>query len=371
MKLLFAIKRLERTSGGAERVLVHVANELARRSHEVSVLTWDAPASAPFYPLGPKINLMNRDIGYSDRPTRPIELLRRVIDLRSAARSVKPDVAIGFGHPAFVPLAIALIGTGVPVVASEHAARNQYRDRPADYALLCAAVLLSRCMTSTSEAVASGYSATVRQRTVVVPNPIIIDAPKPGRREERLLLNVGRLDQQKDQATLIRAFALLSERFPEWRLCILGEGRLRDELESLVEASGLSGRVSLPGVRHDIANAYAEADIFVTSSTWESFGMATLEAMAQLLPVVGFADCPGTNELVVDGVTGALVSPGSDRAAALAETMAQLMADREQRLRMGHAGHRRAIALAAADNSVDRWEALLRRHASGTGRCVA
>lgn len=365
------MKRLERMSGGAERVLVHVANELARRGHEVIVLTWDAPGSAPFYPLGPNINVMNRGIGHTDRPTRPIELLGRAVDLRSVARKLRPDVAIGFSHPAFVPLAFALLGTGIPVVASEHAARNQYHDRPADYVLLCAAVLLSRCMTSTSEAVAAGYSATVRKRTVVVPNPIVIDTLRPPRREGRLLLNVGRLDQQKDQATLIRAFALLSQRFPEWRLCILGEGRLRGELESLVETSGLTGRVQLPGVRRDIANAYAEADIFVTSSTWESFGMATLEAMAQMLPVIGFADCPGTNELVVHSETGTLVSPGRDRAAALADALTQLMADREQRLRMGHAGHRRAIALATADDSVDRWEALLRRHASGTDRCVA
>ena len=372
MRLLFAIKRLENTAGGAERVLAHITGTLARRGHDVRVLTWDASGASPFFRLDPAVKLVNRGVGDSSRPTRPGELAARIGDLRGAVRGQAPDVAIGFGHPMFVPLALALAGTGIPVVASEHAARAHYANRRADYALFRIAARLARCVTVTTEAVGADYSADIRRRIVVMPNPIMIDAPVPARRAGQLLLNVGRLDPQKDQATLIRAFARIAPRFPGWRLRILGEGHLRGALEALVAETGLADRVTLPGTTRDILAAYAEADAFVLSSAFESFGLVTLEAMAQRLPVVGFADCPGTNELVVCGETGLLVHAGAVRAAALAEGMARLMDDAALRLQMGEAGYARAAALVAADDAVDRWEALLRRIAGREARpCAA
>ncbi|WP_309630366.1 glycosyltransferase family 4 protein [Brevundimonas sp.] len=360
MKILFAIKRLENSSGGAERVLAHLTGALARRGHEVGVMTWDAPGARPFYEFDPAVTLINRGVGDSGRPTQPAELVARIGDLRGAVRARGPDVAVGFGHPMFVPLALALARSGIPVVASEHAARAHYAARPADYALFRIAARLSRSVTVTSEAVRADYTADVRRRMVVMPNPIMIEAPVPPRRSGRLLLSIGRLDPQKDQATLIRAFARIAPRFPDWRLRILGEGHLRRELEALVSETGLGDRIVLPGITRDVLGAYAEADAFVLSSSYESFGLVTMEAMAQRLPVVGFADCPGTNELIIDGETGLLVRPGADRIVALANGMAQLMQDEALRRRMGEAGHLRAAALVARDDAVDRWEALLR-----------
>lgn len=370
MKLLFAIKRLHNTPGGAERVITHVAGALAGRGHDVRLLTWDPPSSKPFYPLDPRVTLLNRGIGDTSRPTRPAEFARRIADLRKVVRAQGPDVAVGFCHPMFVPLALALVGSDIPIVASEHAVRAHYANRPLDYALLRITSLLARCVTVTSDAVASQYSADVRRRIVVMSNPIMIEPSSPARRSQRLLLNVGRLDPQKDQATLIRAFASISTRFPDWTLRILGEGHLRGALEALVAEAGVSERVALPGTTDEIGGAYAEADAFVLSSIYESFGLATLEAMAQRLPVIGFADCPGTNELVADGETGLLVHAGEDRVSALASAMARLMTDEALRLRMGEAGHKRATMLATADKAVDRWEALLRRIAEGADPCA-
>ena len=361
MKLVFVVKRLENASGGAERVLAHLSAALARRGHKVSVLTWDLPHATPFYSLDSSVELVNRAIGDSGRPTRPHELFARIADLRSAVRALAPDVAIGFCHSAFVPLALALVGSGIPVVASEHIVRAHYDKRRIDYTLFRIAARLARCVTVTTEAVGADYGADIRRRIVVMPNPIMVDAPLPTQRKGRQLLNVGRLDPQKDQATLVRAFARLAPRFPNWNLRIVGEGQLRAELEALISEYGLTDRVTLPGTTRDILAAYAKADVFVLSSAYESFGLVTLEAMAQQLPVVGFADCAGTNEIVIDGETGLLVHPGVDRSAAFAEGMAQLMEDEALRLRMGKAGLERVTRLAAIDHAVDRWEALLAR----------
>ncbi|WP_333590728.1 glycosyltransferase family 4 protein [Brevundimonas sp.] len=359
MKLLFAIKRLERASGGSERVLAHLTAALVRRGHAVTVLTWDAPDARPFYPLDPAVRLINRGVGDSARPTRPHELPARILDLRRTIMAQAPDVAIGFGHSMFVPLALALTGSGLPVIASEHGARAHYRDRAVDYALFRLAARLVRRVTVTTEAVGAEYTADVRRRMVVMPNPIMIAPPATSTRSGRLVLNVGRLEEQKDQALLIRAFARVAPRFSDWRLRILGEGRLRPELEALAAETGLGDRIALPGVTDDIVGAYAQADVFALSSSYESFGLATLEAMAQTLPVVGFADCPGTNEVVLDEQTGLLVQPGDDRVDAFAAGLERLMADAALRERLGAAGRARAEAMAGADDSADRWERLL------------
>jgi len=360
LKVLFAIKRLEGVPGGSERVLAHLSAALAARGHAVTVLTWDAVGSRPFYPIDPEVRLINRGVGDSARPTRPREFVARLADLRRATGVIAPDVAIGFGHSMFVPLALALVGSGVPVIASEHAARAHYRTRPVDYALFRLTARLVRCVTTTTEAVGAEYSADIRRRIVVMPNPIMIPPPAPPRRGGRLVLNVGRLDPQKDQAALIRAFARLAPRLPDWRLRILGEGALRPELEALVRTLGMTDRIDLPGVTADIASAYAEADVFALSSVYESFGLATIEAMAHGLPVVAFADCPGTNEVVIDQVTGLLVQPGLARDAAFAEGLERLLDDAALRERFARAGRDRAEALRAADAATDRWDSLLR-----------
>jgi len=178
-------------------------------------------------------------------------------------------------------------------------------------------------------------------------------------RTSRTLLAVGRLEDQKDHRTLIRAFAEIAGDFPDWRLRIVGEGELRPDLEALVRRHRLEGRVALPGAISEIGEEYEAAQLFVMSSSYESFGLTSAEALAHGLPVIGFADCPGTNELVQEGVNGRLVE-GADRATALAAGLAGLMSSPGERERLGAAGPA-SIECFAPERITDVWEALLNR----------
>jgi glycosyltransferase involved in cell wall biosynthesis len=120
------------------------------------------------------------------------------------------------------------------------------------------------------------------------------------------ILSVGTFKQQKDHATLIRAFALLPESLNA-KLTILGEGSLRAELESLVQLLGLQGRVVLPGFVVDTYPWYRTADLFVLSSRWEGFGNVIVEALECGVPVVS-TDCQsGPAEILEHGRFGKLV----------------------------------------------------------------
>ncbi len=117
--------------------------------------------------------------------------------------------------------------------------------------------------------------------------------------EEFVFANVGRLHPDKDQKTLIDAFARVAGELPDARLLILGKGRLRQSLQEQIDALGLQQRVCLTGPVTDASKLFAAFDGFVLSSDHEPFGMVLLEAMAAGLPIVA-SDCGGASEVVGD-----------------------------------------------------------------------
>jgi len=123
--------------------------------------------------------------------------------------------------------------------------------------------------------------------TRFAPGPVAPSARRlPGRPK---LLHVASLTPVKDQATLLRAFALVSRRLPDARLSIAGEGPLRAGLEGRAAALGIADRVVFLGaVPHgDLPDLYRQADLFVLSSRFESQAMVVLEAAASGCPIVG------------------------------------------------------------------------------------
>jgi len=330
MKLLFCIKAMNNPAGGAERVLADIANALAARGHAVKVLTFERPGGQSFYPLDPRIERVEPAIGDTVGPTTISETLQRIASLRSYLKAEPPDAAIGFMHSIYVSLGVAALSTRVPVIASEHIVPTHYRSRPLKAFLLRLTPYLFDCITCASDNIKRSYPRSIQRKMLPVANPISASSGRfanvgglAGR--PKTLLSVGRLDEQKDFATLIEAFSLIHVMIPEWRLRIVGEGHLRCDLEKLVSELRLSAKVSLPGVTHDIHAEYSSAQLFVIPSRYESLGLATAEALMHGLPAVGFADCPGTNSLIVRGVNGELAGTYPDRVTALAAVLAELM----------------------------------------------
>lgn len=365
LSLLFATKSLAVPGGGAERVLAELTSALAERGHDVTVASFDLSGVPPFYRFDDRVQLIPLGIGRADRGSGPLEVVRRMRVLRQLARRLCPDVAVGFMHSTYVPLAFGLARSGIPAVGSEHIIYEHYSNHPLQRFLLLAAGRFLAAVTAISTTMRDGFPEPLQSKMHAIPNPVrLIGRRNRGERKmkARTLLNVGRLEKQKDQATLIAAFAKVTGRFPDWRLRIIGEGPLRGGLEAQVAQLGLSDRIELPGAVSDIEREYAAADIFVMPSLYESFGLATAEALASGLPAIGFADCPGTNELIGDEVNGLLVR-GEDRAEAIAAGLARLMGDDDLRAAIGAAGPASVekYSLAAV---ADQWEVMLRSVAS-------
>lgn len=338
MKILFAIKDLNNSKGGAERVLAIVASGLANAGHDVTILTYDKLGGQSYYPLDPKVQRLSLGIGHSQQNASFNETVGRVRALRRVLTVRKPDVVVPFMHSMFIPMSLAAVGTGVPVIASEHIVPTHYKTRPLQFLLLLISSLLIDELTVLSPTVRRSYPWLIRRKMVVMPNPV--EAPTGARKksdaDKRILLNVGRLDEQKDQKTLIRAFANLAQDFPDWNVKIFGEGPLKGFLKKLIKKHMLEDRVLLMGTTPNIGKEYLNADIFVMPSKYESFGLATAEAMSYGLPSIGFLECPGTNELIKHQKNGLLVSKHKkDRIVELEEAMRLLMSNEDMRQMLG------------------------------------
>lgn len=151
---------------------------------------------------------------------------------------------------------------------------------------------------------------------------------------------VGRLQDVKDQATLIEAFALLRAMLPQrrLRLVLVGDGPLRASLEARVAALALQDCVWFAGPRSDVAPVMRSLSLFALSSIAEGTPVTLLEAMASELPVVATA-VGGIPDLLQDGRCGALAPAGDPHA--LAEAIAPYVRDPALARRHGAAGRER------------------------------
>lgn len=152
---------------------------------------------------------------------------------------------------------------------------------------------------------------------------------------------VTRLEQHKDQPTLIRALGLLRDQGVHADLWLIGEGSQRPPLEALIAELQLEQQVQLLGSRRDIPALLSQLDLFVFSARRdEGFGIALAEAMAAGVPIVA-TDVGACCEVLQGGQCGLLVAPTSPQA--LAEGIRQALADPETTKKRAVAARGRAL----------------------------
>jgi glycosyltransferase involved in cell wall biosynthesis len=176
-----------------------------------------------------------------------------------------------------------------------------------------------------------------------------------------LVVVVARLHPQKDLGTFVDAFASVVEQVPAARAVVVGDGPLRSELATAVEAAGLGGRLRLVGARDHAVDHIGAADVFALSSVWEAVPLVVVESLLLGVPVVttrvGIVE-----ELIEPGVGGTVVDVGD--VAGMARAIVALLEDPDVRLRVGAAGRARAAARVDPEALVDDVESVYRQLAT-------
>lgn len=371
-------------AGGIERVVSTLANEWSRRGRKVCVITMHDRQR--FFALDTAVHhividragmtwlaeylrkVMSRFKGFRLQKSLLVALLGAGLyhlfadkfywvnfnmylaceawALRRALRRVDSPVVVALGTSINIITLKACRGLGRRVIISE-------RTDPRRLATQKTWDWIARSLYQRADLVTANTRTALSEMRVFVepeklaflPNPL---TPANGRGHgnddapvlpQPFFLTIGRLVWDKAHDVLLEAFALLGDELEEWRLAIVGEGRMRARLKAQAESLGVLGRVHWYGVVQDPYAFYRAANIFVLPSRVEGTPNALLEAMSCGLPVVVSDGAPGPLELVEDGVTG-LVVPVND-ATALAIALRKLATDHQLCRRLGEAARAR------------------------------
>lgn len=353
--------------GGAERALLDTAALLATRGHHVTVLTFESETSDA-YPVPARLSRVVLGVpGQSANRLRGLlNNLGRISRLRAEIRRLRPDVVVSYLTRTNIICLLALLGTGRPVVATEHNVAT-LNDAPMQAVWRTLRRLLYPHMAQVvvvSNGLTQQYAWLGADKLSVIHNFLPASrGPDPESfgflsDDVRYIVGMGRLEPEKGFDRLIKAFHLIERDCPGWKLLIVGEGSLRTELSRLVASLGLEDKIELPGRVSNPRTLFRRCDLFVLSSESEGFGLVLVEAMSAGLPVISF-DCDfGPREIITPGVSGLLVPPGD--IPALSKAIGRLVKDAALRARLGRGGLESAGRF-GPDEILDQWESLLRR----------
>lgn len=320
--------------GGAERVMLILANGMAERGLRVDLVL--ASAKGP-YLKDVVTGVRVVDLG-AGRVVSSLPGLLRYL------RRERPQAMLSGMNYANVIAVVAkvLSGSNTRLLVIEHSSilrshngPQSLRGRAVPRAMRWAYRKVDGIV-AVSQGVADDLALMIslpREKISVIYNPVVthelyakVDAslahPWLGHGKPPVILGVGRLTRAKDFASLIRAFAIVRAQ-RDCRLVILGEGELRPNLEALIQELHVEDSVQLPGFVDNPYAWMARVKLFVFSSAWEGFGNVLVEAMACGTTVVS-TDCPsGPGEILEGGKWGALVPVGD--IAALAKSMLEVL----------------------------------------------
>ena len=299
MQIVFIISSLG--SGGAERVLVNIANELVNRGYEIVIATFSNEGS--FYLLDKRI--VHKKLDLMQKSSNILESLinsiKRIIKLKKFLKKENPDVVVSFMTHTNILSIIAAKLNKQKIIISERIAYDFYGKK----VNLIKRIIypLSDYLILQTQGDLNNYHFVKKKK--VIYNPLFIKNYKDFLIDkDKYILAVGRLDKQKGFDILIETYAKIDM---DWKLFIVGEGEERENLQNLIKKLNLKEKVILLGRKKDIFEWYKKASIFVLSSKREGFPNVLIEAMAFKCAVVSF-DCPyGPGEIIENYKNGLLV----------------------------------------------------------------
>lgn len=314
--------------GGAERVMLTLANALAERGHKVDLVL--AKAEGPYLTeVSEKVRLI--DLGAS-------RVLRSLWPLFRYLRRVRPDAMLSALNYANVIAILAWKLARVPtrLVVSERSSLAVQPKRPVGKLTR----RLMRWLYPKADrviCVSKGIETDMRKligvpegKTVTIYNPVDVetiqekmtaplDHPWFAAKTAPIILAAGRLTEAKDYPTLLQAFARL-RKDRDARLVILGQGEEEARLKALAEDLAITRDVDFVGFQNNPFSWMARCDLFVMSSAWEGFPNVLVQAMACGVPVVSTNCRTGPSEILENGKWGRLVPVGDANALGIAIT---------------------------------------------------
>jgi len=354
-RILFIIGSMRR--GGAERVISILANHYAEKGWSVIILT--LLDNSNDYDLHPSIEVKPL---YIHGKSRIQQIPNWIFGIRKIVKLNKPIRIVSFVARINILTILACLGLNQYIVISER--NDPMADGRSIFVRFTTYLLypLANSIVFQTNWAQSCFPKNIRKKSIIIPNPIKVGKLQ-SREKSKKIVAVGRLTEQKNHELLIRAFQKIHLSYPGYKLCIYGEGELREKLVKLIQQLSLNDAVSLPGNVKDIHEQIADAEMFVLSSNYEGLSNALLEAMMIGIPCIS-TNCAGSNEVIQDGVNGLLVPIGSSEK--LVEAMKKIIEDQEFASKLASNAKKSSIQF-NYDTVLEKWESVIFNKVNDSG----
>ncbi len=310
-KVVFFIRDLHNVMGGAEKQTLKIVKNLSKIGFKILIITLD--------PIKPKIffedfsdNLSIIGVGQQSTKIQAsfLERLNRQIKVFKILRNFKPNTAIAIMTGGFFFSILPCRILRIPVILAERNSPSMYNLTSIKrYKNIIFIVMsLSTKIVVQFERYIWMYPNYLRKRIVSINNQIDIPKSKNDLKGNNFVfVFAGRFSFQKQIVELIESFAIHTKSYPDSILHIYGQGELENIVKSLIFEKSLTNEIKIFNPEFRIERVLNKVDVLCIPSLWEGFPNILAESLMCGIPGVGFEDCDGVSDLIIDGYNGWLV----------------------------------------------------------------
>lgn len=343
------------SAGGTERVVSVKANYFAEHlGYDVTIIVTEGNKGNSFFPLSDKVKVVNFGLGFEDLWNKPFlkKIYLYLVKQRKYKQlltrellRIQPDITIttlrreiNFIHE---------MKDGSRKIGELHLSRANYRgveDRESSSIKSLFSKWWKKDVISNLQRldkfVVLNENAVLEwpelDNVTMIPDPLPLKMEEKSALQSKRIVTIGRYSYEKGYDFLLRIWALVEKKYPDWQLNVYGMGDPTPYVKLMDELSVDPRRCHLNSSLVDVESEYLRSSILVQPSRTEGFGLVLVEAMACGLPVVAF-DCEnGPRSLITDGEDGFLIPPCDVES--FADRLMQLMDDEKLRTKMGEKG---------------------------------
>jgi len=345
------------SAGGVERIVSVKASYFADvLGYDVTVIVTEGKGRESFFPLSDKVKVINFELGFEE--LWRASFFRKILLylqkqrqfkklLTSELMRIRPDFTISMLRREINFLTD--IHDGSKKIGELHLSRKNFRElesRHYNFFKKFFAKVWMSDLTRKLKKLDRLVVLTEKSKALwpelsnveVIPDPLPFQIEAKSDLHAKRIITIGRYVYQKGYDLLLRAWAEIEKKYPDWQLAIYGMGNL-DSLRNQMRELGIDeDRCLLNGPVNDVIREYQNSSVFVLPSRFEGFGLVIIEAMSCGVPVVAFNCSMGPDEIISDGEDGFLVPVGD--ICALAEKLQTLMQNQELRMKFSETAYR-------------------------------
>ena len=326
-------------SGGTERVLSQIANELVEKGHKVSIVSISKGLS-PHFATDGRIKLFDLEDynipwpqGILGKALRKFTFLKavskKVEGLEKILNEINPDFVIAVDVVLYHYIERLRKKMNFKAIAWEHYCLDAREGRFVRYCQKLATKKADKVIVLGDRDLEDYQTRYPRSSNIKrIYNPIAFEISNNIDVNNKVVIAAGRYSYQKGFDMLLESWEKIADRVPDWELRIFGDGEEKENFQSFILQNGLKN-VKLCGYTDCLDKEMDKASVFALSSRYEGFVLVLLEAQARGLPCVSFNCKQGPSEIIDNNINGFLVSPND--VDAFSEKLYELMTDNDLR----------------------------------------